>query len=90
MNIQEAHEILDNYKSSSLIDINKALFRTGDLDVHQYATSLDRTLRHYGIGERLDRSGSFPSKGVRVLPLWNVVRHWKANQATYGRIEGEE
>jgi len=89
MNIQQAHEILDNYKSSSLIDINKALIRTGDLDVHQHTTSPYRTLRRDGADEGLAGTGEIESEGIRGMSLWTVVRHWKANQATYRRTEGE-
>lgn len=89
MNKQEAHEILDNYKSSSLIDINKALIRTGDLDVHQYTTSPYRTLRRDGADEGLVGSGEVERKAIGGMSLWTVVRHWKADQATYRRTEGE-
>jgi len=87
MNIQEAHEILDNYKSSSLIDINKALIRTGDLDAHQNSTSPYRTLRKDGFNQRLAGASETEIQGVRSLPLWTVVRHWKANQAADGQTE---
>ena len=89
MNKQKAHEILDNYKSSSLIDINKALIRTGDLDVHQHTTSPYRTLRRDGADEGLAGTGKIESEGIRGMSLWTVVRHWKADQATYRRTEGE-
>ena len=89
MNKQKAHEILDNYKSSSLIDINKALIRTGDLDVHQYSTSPYRTLRRDGADEGLVGVCEGASERTRGMSLWTVVRHWKADQATYRRTEGE-
>ena len=89
MNKQKAHEILDNYKSSSLIEINKALIRTGDLDVHQHTTSPYRTLRRDGVDEGLAGTGEIESEGIRGMSLWTVVRHWKANQATYRQTEGE-
>ena len=89
MNKQKAHEILDNYKSSSLIDINKALIRTGDIDVHQNTTSPYRTLRRDGVDQGLAGTGEIESKGIRGMSLWTVVRHWKANQATYRQTEGE-
>lgn len=89
MNKQKAHEILDNYKSSSLIDINKALIRTGDLDVHQYSTSPYRTLRKDGADEGLAGVCEGESERTRGMSLWTVVRHWKADQATYRRTEGE-
>ena len=79
MNKQKAHEILDNYKSSSLIDINKALILTGDLDVHQYSTSPYRTLRRDGVDQGLAGTSEIESEGIRGMSLWTVVRHWKAN-----------
>lgn len=83
MNKQKAHEILDNYKSSSLIDINKALIRTGDLDVHQYSTSPYRTLRKDGADEGLAGSGEVERKAIGGMSLWTVVRHWQASKGTH-------
>ena len=83
MNKQKAHEILDNYKSSSLIDINKALIRTGDLDVHQYSTSPYRTLRRDGADEGLAGSGEVERKAIGGMSLWTVVRHWQASKGTH-------
>lgn len=83
MNKQKAHEILDNYKSSSLIDINKALIRTGDLDVHQYSTSPYRTLCRDGADEGLAGSGEVERKAIGGMSLWTVVRHWQASKGTH-------
>ena len=83
MNKQKAHEILDNYKSSSLIDINKALIRTGDLDVHQYSTSPYRTLRRDGADEGLAGTGEVERKAIGGMSLWTVVRHWQASKGTH-------
>lgn len=83
MNKQLAHEILDNYKSSSLIDINKALIRTGDLDVHQHTTSPYRTLRRDGADEGLAGSGEVERKAIGGMSLWTVVRHWQASKGTH-------
>ena len=82
MNKQEAHEILDNYKSSSLKQINEALIKTGDLDGLKDTTNPYRTLRKHGYDEGLDRSGEVQSQGVGGLSLWHVVRYWSANQKT--------
>ena len=83
MNKQLAHEILDNYKSSSLIEINKALIRTGDLDVHQHTTSPYRTLRRDGADEGLAGSGEVERKAIGGMSLWTVVRHWQASKGTH-------
>ena len=83
MNKQLAHEILDNYKSSSLIDINKALIRTGDLDVHQYSTSPYRTLRRDGADEGLAGVCEGASERTRGMSLWTVVKHWQASKGTH-------
>ena len=80
MNKQQAHEILDNYKSSSLLLINQALICLGDLDVHQYSTSPYRTLRNSSDDEGLDRSGEVQDKGARGMSIETVVRYWAANQ----------
>ena len=79
MNKQQAHEILDNYKSSSLRDINKALIVTGDADIHQNTTSPYRTLRHYGHDEGLAGAGEMERAPTGGMSLWTVVRHWKAS-----------
>jgi hypothetical protein len=89
MNKQQAHQILDNYKSSSLLLINQALICLGDLDVHQYSTSPYRTLRKDGVDQGLAGPCEVQDKGARGMSIGTVVRHWIANQATYGRIEGE-
>lgn len=88
MNKQEAHEILDNYKSSSLKQINEALIRTGDLDILRDTTKAHRSLHQHGYDRWMDRPCEIESQGVRGMSLWTVVRHWKTNQTTNTREEG--
>ena len=80
MNKQQAHEILDNYKSSSLLLINQALIATGDLDVHQYSTSPYRTLRNSSVDQGLAGTCEVQDKGARGMSIGTVVRYWAANQ----------
>jgi len=80
MNKDKAHEILDNYKSSSLIHIRQALIATGDLDVHQYSTSPYRTLRNSSDDQRLAGPCEVQDKGARGVSIGTVVRYWAANQ----------
>ena len=79
----QAHEILDNYKSSSLLLINQALICLGDLDVHQYSTSPYRTLCRDGADEGLAGTGEVERKAIGGMSLWTVVRHWQASKGTH-------
>ena len=76
----QAHEILDNYKSSSLLLINQALICLGDLDVHQYSTNPHRTLRKSSYDQGLAGIYEVSGEGTRNLSIGTVVRYWAANQ----------
>ena len=89
MNKQQAHQILDNYKSSSLLLINQALICLGDLDVHQYSTNPYRTLRKSSYNQGLAGIYEVSGEGTRNLSIGTVVRYWAANQATHRSVEGE-
>ena len=80
MTHSQAHQILDNYKSSSLLLINQALICLGDLDVHQYSTSPYRTLRNSSDDQGLAGSCEVQDKGARGVSIGTVVRYWAANQ----------
>lgn len=75
----QAHKILDNYKSSSLLQINQALIVTGDADLHQNTTSSYRTLCKPSDDERMVGAGEVECQATRGMSLWTVVRHWQAS-----------
>ena len=81
MNKQEAHQILDNYKSSSTKQINEALLKLGDLDGLKDSTNPYRALRDYGSNKGLAGPSEVQNQGIRSMSLWAVVRHWQRNKA---------
>ena len=80
MNKQEAHEILDNYKSNSLISINRALIATGDLDVYQDPTRPSRALRQDGFESCYVRSRQIEGTGIGEGFKWTLDWHRKRNR----------
>ena len=80
MDKQQAHEILDNYKSSSLINIRNALIVTGDLDVHQDPTVPSRALRKDGAESCYVRSRTIEGEGIGEGFNWTLDWHRKRNR----------
>ena len=80
MTKDRAHEILDNYKSSSLINIRHALIATGDLDVHQDSTVPSRALRQDGVESCYVRSRQIEGEGVGEGFKWTLDWHRKRNR----------
>lgn len=80
MNKDRAHEILDNYKSSSLINIRQALIATGDLDVQEDPTRPSRALRQDGAESRYVRSRQISDEGIGEGFKWTLDWHRKRNR----------
>lgn len=80
MNKQEAHEILDNYKSSSLINIRQALIATGDLDVQEDPTRPSRALRKDGAESCYVRSREIEGERIGERFNWTLDWHRKRNR----------
>ena len=80
MNKQQAHEILDNYKSSSRQQINEALLHTGDLDAFQDSTGTYRTLRKDGLESCYVRSRQIEGTGIGEGFKWTLDWHRKRNR----------
>ena len=80
MNRFQAHEILDNYKSSSLMDINKALIATGDLDVQEDPTRPSRALRQDGAESCYVRSREIEGAGTGERFNWTMDWNRKRNR----------
>jgi hypothetical protein len=81
MNKQEAHEILDNYKSSSLINIRQALIATGDLNVQEDPTRPSRALRKDGAESCYVRSREIEGAGTGERFNWTMDWHRKRNRS---------
>ena len=81
MNKQEAHEILDNYKSSSRQQINEALLHTGDLDAFQDSTGTYRTLRKDGLESCYVRSREIEGERIGERFNWTMDWHRKRNRS---------
>lgn len=81
MNKQEAHKILDNYKSNSLISINRALIATGDLDVYQDPTRPSRALRQDGLESCYVRLREMQSAGIGEGFNWTMDWNRKRNRS---------
>lgn len=80
MNKDRAHEILDNYKSSSLINIRQALIATGDLDVHEDPKRPSRALRKDGAESCYVRSREIEGEGIGEGFKWTLDWHRKRNR----------
>ena len=81
MNKQQAHQILDNYKSNCLKQINEALLHTGDLDAFQDSTGAYRTLRDYGNESCYVRSRQISDEGIGEGFKWTLDWHRKRNRS---------
>ena len=81
MNKDRAHEILDNYKSSSLINIRHALIATGDLDVQENPTVPSRALRKDGAESCYVRSRTIEGEGIGEGFNWTLDWHRKRNRS---------
>ena len=80
MNKDRAHEILDNYKSSSLINIRHALIITGDLDVQEDPTRPSRALRQDGLESCYVRLREMQSAGIGEGFNWTMDWNRKRNR----------
>lgn len=80
MTKDRAHEILDNYKSSSLINIRHALIATGDLDVQEYPSRPSRALRQDGLESCYVRSRQIEGEGIGEGFKWTLDWHRKRNR----------
>ena len=80
MNKDRAHEILDNYKSSSLINIRHALIITGDLDVQEDPTRPSRALRQDGFESCYVRLREMQSAGIGEGFNWTMDWNRKRNR----------
>ena len=80
MNKQQAHQILDNYKSSCLKQINEALLHTGDLDAFQDSTGAYRTLRDYGNESCYVRTRQIEGAGIGERFNWTLDWNRKRDQ----------
>ena len=81
MTKDRAHEILDNYKSSSLINIRHALIATGDLDVHQDPTLPSRALRQDGLESCYVRTREMDGTGIGEGFKWTLDWNRKRNRS---------
>jgi len=80
MTKDRAHEILDNYKSSSLINIRQALIATGDLDVYEDPSRPSRALRQDGLESCYVRSRQIEGEGIGEGFKWTLDWHRKRNR----------
>ena len=80
MTKDRAHEILDNYKSSSLINIRQALIATGDLDVYEDPARPSRALRQDGLESCYVRSRQIEGEGIGEGFKWTLDWHRKRNR----------
>jgi hypothetical protein len=80
MTKDRAHEILDNYKSSSLINIRQALIATGDLDVYEDPSRPSRALRQDGLESCYVRSRQIEGEGIGEGFKWTLDWNRKRNR----------
>ena len=81
MTKDRAHEILDNYKSSSLINIKQALITTGDLNVQEDPTRPSRALRKDGAESCYVRSREIEGAAIGERFNWTLDWHRKRNRS---------